>query len=267
MIDAIQKHNQPAAALWTQGGAGYDEISFQVSDALAHAVQRLWPRAGEKVLDVATGTGWTARNAARWGAQVTAVDIGEDLLAAARELGAHISPAIDFQLADAENLPFGDGVFDRVVSTFGVMFAGDHEAAAEELARVCRPAGRLVLATWAPVGAVADFFAIGAKHSGAPPPAASPMAWGNPDYVSKLLDGHFDLLFETGVNQVYYPDAEAVWNLFTTGFGPVRALAERLEGDALEAYRDDFFAYHEKYAAACGLHMKREYLLIMGARK
>ena len=102
MADAIEIHNQPAAALWTQGGAAYDEISFQVSDALSHAVQRLWPRAGERVLDVATGTGWSARNAARWGANVTAVDIGEDLLEAARELSTHITPAINYQLADAE---------------------------------------------------------------------------------------------------------------------------------------------------------------------
>lgn len=267
MTDSIQVHNQPAAALWTQGGSAYDEISFQVSDSLAHAVQRLWPMAGDKVLDVATGTGWSARNAARWGASVTAVDIGEDLLAAARELAAHVTPTIDFQLADAEKLPFDDAAFDRVISTFGVMFAGNHEAAAGELARVCKPAGRMVLATWAPSGAVAEFFAIGAKHSGAPPPPASPMAWGDPDYVTNLLGEHFDLQFETGISEVYYPDAEAVWNLFTTGFGPVRALAERLQGDALDAYRNDFFAYHNKYATDAGLHMKRDYLLIIGVRK
>jgi len=267
MTDAIQAHNQPAAAVWTQGGSAYDEISFQVSDALAHAVQRLWPRPGEHVLDVATGTGWSARNAARWGSQVTAVDIGEDLLAAARELAAHISPTIDFQLADAERLPFDNAAFDRVVSTFGVMFAGNHEAAAGELARVCKPGGRLVLATWAPGGPVAEFFAIGAKHSGAPPPPASPMAWGDSDYVAKLLSEHFDLQFETGTNEIHYPDAEAMWNLFTTGFGPVRALAERLEGSALDAYRDDFFAYHNKYATDTGLHIRRDYLVIIGDRK
>ena len=266
MNDAIQAHNQSAAALWTQGGAAYDEISFQVSDALAHAAQRLWPRAGDKVLDVATGTGWSARNAARWGASVTAVDIGEDLLVAARRLAAHISPAIDFQLADAEKLPFEDGAFDRVISTFGVMFAGGQEAAAGELARVCKAGGRLVLATWLPGSSVSEFFAIGVKHSGAQPPAPSPMAWGEPDHVTKLLGGDFALQFETAVSRTYYPDAEAMWNIFTSGFGPVRALAERLEGAALQAYRDDFFAFHEKFASAAGLHMKREYLLVIGTR-
>jgi SAM-dependent methyltransferase len=267
MGDAIREHNRPAAALWTQGGSGYDEISFQVSDALAHAVQRLWPRPGEKVLDVATGTGWSARNAARWGAEVTAVDIGEDLLAAARDLSAHIRPEIDYQLADAENLPFGDGAFDRVISTFGVMFAGSHEAAAGELARVCRPGGRMVLATWATEGAVAEFFALGARHSGAPPPAASPMLWGDREHVSGLLGDAFELSFEPGVNEVFYPDAQAVWELFTGGFGPVRALAERLQGDALDAYRDDFVAYHDKYAGEHGLHIKRDYLVVIADRK
>lgn len=267
MMESIQAHNQPAAALWAQGGAAYDEISFQVSDALAHAAQRLWPRAGEKVLDIATGTGWTARNAARWGANVTAVDIGEDLLAAARDLSAHITPAIDFQLADAENLPFEDASFDRVTSTFGVMFAGNQEAAAGELARVCKPGGRVVLATWTPGGSVSEFFAIGAKHSGAPAPAVSPMAWGEPDHVTNLLGGYFDLQFETGVNQVYYPDIDSVWNVFITGFGPVRALVERLEGDALKAYRDDFYALQQRTVTSYGLHIKREYLVIMGTKK
>ncbi len=267
MADAIEIHNQPAAALWTQGGAAYDEISFQVSDALSHAVQRLWPRAGERVLDVATGTGWSARNAARWGANVTAVDIGEDLLEAAQELSIHITPAIDYQLADAEKLPFGDASFDRVISTFGVMFAGDQKAAAGELARVCKPGGRLALATWTPGGSVSEFFAMGARHSGAPAPAVSPMAWGEPDHVTKLLGGHFDLQFEIGLNQVYYPDVDAVWNVFTTGFGPVRALVGRLEAEALEAYRDDFYALQQESVTEFGLHVKREYLLVIGTRK
>ena len=148
----ILPHHQVAAGLWSLGGENYDEISFGVSDALAHAAQRLAPKANEQILDVATGTGWSARNVARAGARVTAVDIAADLLTAARELSAHVRPPIAFQLADAESLPFPDGHFDGVISTFGVMFARNHERAAAELARVCRKGGRLVLATWAPEG-------------------------------------------------------------------------------------------------------------------
>lgn len=171
----ILPHHQVAASLWSLGGENYDEISFGVSDALAHAAQRLAPKADEQILDVATGTGWSARNVARAGARVTAVDIAADLLTAARELSAHVRPPIAFQLADAESLPLADGRFDGVISTFGVMFAWNHEKAAAELARVCRKGGRLVLATWTREGAVAKFFSIVGKHSGAPPPPVSPL--------------------------------------------------------------------------------------------
>ena len=142
-----------------------------ISDALAHAAQRLNARAGEHILDVATGTGWSARNVARGGAVVMGVDISPELLAAATDLSGHIRPPIEFRLGDAEQLPFDDAAFDGVISTFGVMFAINQAAAAAELARVCRSGGRLVLATWAPEGAVAEFFRIIAQHSDAPPPA------------------------------------------------------------------------------------------------
>ena len=154
---AVLAHHQPAAAVWGRGGKDYDEVSFAISDALAHAAQRLNARAGERILDVATGTGWSARNVARRGAVVTGVDISPELLAAASDLSQHIRPPIEFRLADAERLPFDDGAFDGVISTFGVMFAINQEAAAAELTRVCRSGGRLVLATWAPAGPWQNF--------------------------------------------------------------------------------------------------------------
>ncbi|MGH8430235.1 MAG: class I SAM-dependent methyltransferase, partial [Solimonas sp.] len=144
----VLDHNRATATVWGAGGRGYDDVSFAIADALGHAAQRLASTAGERVLDVATGTGWSARNVARTGAQVTAVDIAPELLEAAQELSALCKPPIDFRLADAEALPFGEGQFDKVISTFGVMFAGDQARAARELGRVCRKDGRLCLATW-----------------------------------------------------------------------------------------------------------------------
>ena len=264
---AAQPHNERAAATWSLGGRAYDRISFGVSDALAHAAQRLAPEPGEHVLDVATGTGWSARNVARAGAHVTGVDIAPDLLEAARELCAHLDPPIAFQAADAEALPFEDGSFDAVISTFGVMFAGDQQQAARELARVCRPGGRLVLVVWAAEGTVKDFLGIIGKYAPAPPPGPSPMAWGDEAHARALLGEAFDLTFEPGINDHYLPGVEAAWNWYATGFGPMRGLIEALPPDQLAAFKQEIDAYHAAYGVPAGLHVRREYLLIQGRRR
>src|SRR5262245_2540736 len=121
--ESVLAHHRVAAEIWGQGGAAYDIISFGLSDALAHATQRLNPKPGHSVLDIGTGTGWTARNVARLGARVTATDIAAPLLEAARDLSGPLADRITFRQADAESLPFGDAEFDGVISTFGVIFA------------------------------------------------------------------------------------------------------------------------------------------------
>lgn len=265
--EAVLAHHQAAATMWGRGGKFYDDVSFAISDALGHAAQRLNAREGESILDVATGTGWSARNAARMGAAVTAVDISPDLLAAANELSGHIRPRIDFRLADAERLPLEDGAFDGVISTFGVMFAVNHGAAAAELARVCRSGGRLVLATWSPNGAVAEFFRIIARYSEAPPSPVSPLAWGDPTYVTKLLRPAFDLKFEQGTSNAYHASTQDIWDWYTRGFGPLRQLSESLSSDRLKSLNRDVDAYHRHYTVPAGLHIKREYLLTIGERR
>ena len=265
--DIVHAHHHAAATMWGRGGRHYDDVSFAISDALAHAAQRLNARSGECVLDVATGTGWSARNVSRTGARVTAVDISNDLLAAARDLSAHVRPPIEFLLADAERLPFNDGAFDAVISTFGAMFAFDQAQTGAEIGRVCRRGGRLVLAAWAPDGAVAQFFGVIAKHSSAPPPPSSPLAWGNPAYVETLLGKAFDLKFEQGTSNAYHSSAEDIWDWYARGFGPLRQLAESLAPDRLELLKRDVDAYHQHYAVPAGLHIKREYLLILGTRR
>jgi len=264
---AILAHHQTAAIMWGRGGRHYDDVSFAVSDALAHAAQRLNACAGERVLDVATGTGWSARNVARTGAKVTGVDISEELLAAARELSGHVRPAIDFRQGDAECLPFDDGVFDGVISTFGVMFAFDQEQAATELARVCRSGGRLALTTWASAGAVAEFFGIISHYREAPPSRSSPLAWGDPMHVEKLLENAFDLKFEHGVSDAYHGGTDDIWDWYARGFGPLRQLAESLPADRVECLKRDIDAYHRHYAVPAGLHVRREYLLTIGRRQ
>ena len=265
----VQEHNRTAAQAWSKGGADYDFVSYGLSDALAHAAQRLWSRPGECILDIATGTGWTARNVARSGAEVTAVDVADELLTAAQRLSAHIAPAIEFRHADAEALPFDDASFDGVISTFGIMFAGDQPKAASEAARVCRSGGRLVLATWAPEpdGYISKFFGVVGKYSDTPPPAVSPMEWGRPDRVRELLGPHFDLTFETRNSMFYCPTGEDAWTEYQKGFGPIRAVTESLDERRRDAFRCDFTAFHDEYRTDAGLTLPRRYLLTVGVRR
>ncbi len=258
---------QEAAVMWGSGGRHYDDVSYAISDALAHAAQRLNARAGERVLDVATGTGWTARNVARTGAAVTAVDISPEILAAAGDLSAHVRPAIEFRIADAELLPFEDGAFDGVISTFGVMFAFDQERAAAELARVCRQGGRLSLSTWAPDGAVAEFFDVIARHIDAPPSPSSPLAWGDPANVERLLGKSFEIKFEPGISNAYHANVDAIWDAYVRGFGPLRLLATTLTPERLQRLKQDVADYHRHYEVPAGLHIKREYLITIGRRR
>src|SRR6185295_13820819 len=139
---AVQPHNERPAAVWSSGGKGYDEISRGIADSIEHCVLRLNPQPGERILDLSTGTGWTSRVVARRGAMVIGVDIASDLLSTARAKAEAEDLPIEYRLGDAENLPFENGAFDAVVSTCGVMFASRPVAAAQELARVCRPGGR-----------------------------------------------------------------------------------------------------------------------------
>ena len=132
MIANIRPHSERAAAVWGSGGSAYDRVSETIADALDHVVARLNPQPGEKCLDVATGTGWTARLLKARGADVTGVDIGTGVIEAAQELATDI----DFRLGDAEELEFPDGSFDVVTSTFGVMFVTRPEDAGASGARV-----------------------------------------------------------------------------------------------------------------------------------
>lgn len=264
---AVLPHHEPAAKLWSRGGTGYDNVSYAISDALAHAAQRLDAKAGERILDVATGTGWTARNVARTGARVTGVDIADGLLEAARALSAHIEPPIAFVQGDAEALPFEDGEFDGVISTFGVMFAANQQDAAAELARVCKPGGRLVVAAWVPGGAVDEFFGVIAQHSDAPPPPASPMNWGDRKEAARLLGDAFELEFEDGQNIAYHDSPDAIWDWYGEGFGPIRHVMDSLDDAGRAALKADVDAYHAHYAGPMGLTVPRDYLIIRGTRR
>lgn len=268
IMGTVQPHNEKPAAVWSSGGRDYEQISRGIADALEHTVLRLHPLPGEKILDLSTGTGWTSRLVARRGGAVIGADIASDLLAAARERAEAEHLAIDYRLGDAEALPFDDGEFDAVISTFGVMFATKQEAAAAELARVCRKGGRIALATWTPDGNVFEMFKVMKKYMPAPPTPAprSPFEWGNPERLGELLGANFDLRFEQGTSFYREPSAEAAWLAFSKGYGPTRILAAGLPEDRRDALRSDFIAFHEQFATDLGVTVPRTYYVTIGVR-
>jgi len=268
MEERIEPHNKKPAAVWGSGGAAYDAISRQIGSALDHCALRIAPRPGERILDLATGTGWTSRLLARAGATVTGADLSSELLAAARERARAENLDITYETGDAEKLPYPDGAFDAVVSTFGVMFASHPEAAAREMARVCRKGGRLGLCTWTPDGAVYQMFLVMRPYTSPPPnPPPSPFEWGKRARIEELLGRDFDLKFEDGATVYYDRDGEAAWNAFSTGYGPTRALAASLDEQRRAELRRDFAAFHDTFSTPLGFALPREYLLTVGVRR
>jgi SAM-dependent methyltransferase len=265
----VQPHNERPAAVWSTGGREYDQISRGIADSIEHCVLRLNPRRGERVLDLSTGTGWTSRQVARRGASVIGVDIATELLAAARAKAASEGLLIQYQVGDAEDLPFEDGEFDAIVSTCGVMFASRPEAAAAELARVCRKGGRIALTTWLSDGNLFKMFEVMKRYMPTPPTPAprSPFEWGRVERIKELLGHAFDLRFERGVSYYREPNGEAAWETFSTGYGPTRALANSLDPDRRAAFRQDFIAFHDSFPTEAGICVPREYWLTIGIRK
>jgi SAM-dependent methyltransferase len=268
MSGRVPAHNERAAAVWSTGGKAYDDISRGIADAIEHCVLRLNPQPGERVLDLSTGTGWTSRAVARRGADVTGVDIASGLLDAARAKAAMERLPIDYQLGDAEDLPFETGAFDAVISTFGVMFVSRPEAAAAELARVCRRGGRIALTTWLSDSTLFGMFEVMKRYMPpAPSPAPrSPFEWGRTARVRELLGSAFALRFEKGISYYREPSGEAAWDTFSNGYGPTRVLATSLDPERRAALREEFARFHAAFPTDLGICVPREYWVTIGVR-
>jgi ubiquinone/menaquinone biosynthesis C-methylase UbiE len=172
-------------ATWASGDYATIGTTLQiVGEQLAEACDL---RCDERVLDVAAGNGNATLAAARRGCKVTSTDYVASLLDRGAERAQAERLDVQFQLADAERLPFADASFDAVLSTFGVMFAPDHGTAAHEMARVCRPGGRIGLANWTPEGFIGQLFKVVGRH--VPPPAGvqPPSLWGTKAHLETLF--------------------------------------------------------------------------------
>jgi SAM-dependent methyltransferase len=251
--------------MWSS--APWEHVADTMATIHDRLVAALDPSAGERWLDLGTGTGAVAVRAARAGALVTAVDFSPTMIETARRLAATQGDAIEFEVADAEDLQYADGTFDVVSSAHGVVFAPDHVAAARELARVCRPGGRLGLTAWRQ-GPGGDAFARVIEPFESPRPSGPrPGDWGREDHVRDLLAEAFELRFlpETWIQTG--ESGEAIWHLLTTCSPPFKALADALEPDRREQLHAAWVAYYEGRRTADGIRAPHEYMLILGARR
>jgi len=208
---------------------------------------------GERVLDVAAGSGNAALAAARRGARVTATDFVPQLLEVAARRAAVEGLVVDTEEADAQALPFPDGSFDVVLSTFGVMFAPDQARAASELIRVCRPAGRIGLTAWTPRSVMASAQAAAGRFAPFPPipGARSPIEWGTEARVRELLgSGVTDLNTQLLTTDMCAASPAARVEFNRTYIGPTKAIFDRLDPARQQALADELAHCLQQYNRA-----------------
>ena len=216
-LDAIKARQRIA---WASGDFGIIGTTLQiVGESLCEAVDL---RAGSRVLDVAAGNGNCSLAAARRFGKVTSTDYVARLLEDGRRRAEAERLPITFQEADAEALPFADGSFDVVLSSFGVMFAPNHVQAASELSRVCRSKGRIGLANWTPRSFIGQLFKVVGRHVPPPPALTPPAQWGTEDYLEHLFRTSASDIRTTHRDFVFrYRSAEHWIDVFRSWYGPV----------------------------------------------
>jgi ubiquinone/menaquinone biosynthesis C-methylase UbiE len=218
------------------GSGNYAAVAEKISQAGEVVIEQSGLEPGMDLLDVACGTGNATIPAAQAGARATGLDFSPDLLEIARERGSDAMVEVAWVEGDAQDLPFDDASFDRVISTFGHMFAPDHKRTAEEMLRVCRPGGTIAVACWTPEGAIGRMFRTVAELV-PPPPGTPAILWGTEEHQRELLgDGEFER------REIVWEDesVESYAQFMLESFGPLlnarEALAER-ERELDEAFR------------------------------
>ena len=241
------------------GSGNYAAVANRISEAGETVVERAGVEPGMDVLDVACGTGNATIPAAKAGARVTGLDFAPRLLEIARERCADAMVEIDFVEGDAQEMPFPDASFDRVVSTFGHMFAPDHERTAAEMKRVLRPAGAIAVACWTPDGTIGRMVKVTAELVPPPPGSTPPLLWGTEDHVRELLG---EAAFERREIEWTDESVESYAQFMLESFGPLlnarEVLAER-ESELDVAFTE--FLRRENLNDDDTLRFRGEYLL------
>jgi SAM-dependent methyltransferase len=249
-------------AIWDAGD--YGAVSPYIADVGELVAARAGIERGMTVLDVACGAGNAAIPAARAGGHVTGLDLAPKLLEQGRGKANEAGVEIEWVEGDAEQLPFENASFDRVVSTFGHMFAPRHERVAGEIARVVRSGGAIVTATWTPEGVIGPLMKTISEYMPPPPAYAQPpLLWGTEQHVRDMFGSvAASFEFERHVNRIEWENVEGWADFFMERFGPF-VTARAMLGDRFDELRERIVElWRERNEAGDGtLRLPQEYLL------
>jgi ubiquinone/menaquinone biosynthesis C-methylase UbiE len=252
---------------WASGDYAVIGTTLQiVGESLSEAVDI---QAGERVLDVAAGNGNASLAAARRGAAVTASDYVTSLLDRAQARAASEGLVIATERADAEALPFADGDFDVVLSTFGVMFAPSQDRAAAELVRVARPGGRIGLANWTPAGFIGHMFKTVGRYVSPPAGVRPAVEWGDEDRLRELFGNDVESLAVDRRHFVFrYRSAQHLVDTFRTFYGPVLKAFAAVDEATRPALERDLLALAEEFNTSTTgtLRIPSEYLEVVAVK-
>jgi ubiquinone/menaquinone biosynthesis C-methylase UbiE len=255
--DSIKGRQQ---AMWASGDFAVIGTTLQlVGELLCEGVDL---RSTERVLDVAAGNGNATLAAARRFATVTSTDYVPALLERGRRRAEAEGLEVTFEVADAEALTYPDASFDVVLSSFGVMFAPDHERAAREMFRVCRPGGRIGLACWTPQGFLGQLFKAIAAYVPPMPGVRSPLLWGTDAHIQELFAGAAKIAHTPRVFAFRYRSAEHWVEMFRSYYGPVHKAFAALVPERQAALERDLLALLQRAdrGGSAGLVVPAEYL-------
>ena len=263
---AAVKTRQQAA--WSTGNYAVVGTTLQiVGENLCEALDL---RAGSRVLDVAAGNGNATLAAARRWCDVTSTDYVSSLLASGRARAQAEGHTIRFQEADAENLPFPDASFDAVMSTFGVMFTPGQDKAASELARVCRPGGKIGLANWTPESFIGQLFKTIGKYVPPAPGVKSPGLWGTKARLDELFGKTAQEIRIASREFVFRYHSPMHWiEVFRTYYGPLNKTFGALDAERRFAFTNELLALMENRNRSSDrtLVLPSEYLEVVIERK
>src|SRR5262249_6438386 len=231
---------------WASGD--FSVVAARIVFQAEHLCETADVQAGWRVLDVATGSGNAAIAAARRGCAAVGVDYVPALLERGRIRAAAEHLDVEFVPGDAESLPFPGASFDAVLSIYGVMFAPDHRRAAAELVRVCRPGGRIALASWTPDGFIGETFRVFSRYLPPAPGLQPPVAWGNETYLDALFGPAAASMTSYRRTALFrFQSAEENVDFFRTYYGPTLRAFESLDPARRESLRNDLLALARRY--------------------